>query len=293
MEQSQTTSQASGSATTAFMPGRRRFIPFALLIVLTAGALVTAVLSSSSPASASTAVRAALTSTMTATSVSFTFNEDVTGTQSAELSVSGSCATGPECHVTLSGAGEGSTLGTTQLVVTNGVAYVEPSGSLASDIPTPWISVPVNSSSAQGAGVPTGTDGLSSILDQLVNVGDTVTDNGEVTLNGATVHEYTVTASASVEQQQFSTLLNALPSSVTSSLGSVSLSGYGVDIYVDPDGNIGELALKASLSTAKNTETLSTTLTLSGYGDPVSVIAPPANEVTPLSSVIKSPFASL
>jgi hypothetical protein len=229
---------------------------------------------------------------MTASSVSFTLDENVTGTQTANLSVSGSCATGPECHVTLNASGEGSTLGTTQVLLTSGEAYVEPSGSLASEIPTPWISVPLNSLNTVEPGIPTGTDGLSSALNQLVNVGDTVVDNGDVTLNGATYHEYTVTASAAVEQQQFSTLLSALPSSVSSSLGAVSLAGYGVNVYVDPDGNVGEVALKASLSKGQDSETLSTTLTLSGYGDPVTVVAPAASEVTPLSSVIKSPFAS-
>jgi len=287
-----TSGPVGGVEVTSFRPGRRRFIPFALLIVLTVGALVTAVLSSSSPASASTAVRAALTSTMTASSVSFSLTEDVTGTQSAHLSVIGSCATGPECHVTLNASSGASTLGTTQVLLSNGVAYVEPSGALASQLPTPWISVPITSLSTVEPGIPTGTSGLSSALSQLVNVGDTVVDNGEVNLDGVTEHEYTVTASGAVEQQQLSALLNALPSSVTSSLGAISLTGYGVNIYVDPDGNLGAITLKASLSTGQNSETLITSLTLSGYGEPVSVVAPPASEVTPLSSVIKSPFTS-
>lgn len=256
MVQSQTTEHVLNGVGTTTMQSRRRLIPFALLVVLTAGALITAVLSPNSPASASTAVRAALTSTMTASSVSFTLNEDISGTQSANLTVSGSCATGPECRVTLATSGAASTLGTTHLVISNDVAYVEPSSSLAGKLPTPWVSIPFSAVGALQSGIPSDTQGLPAALEQLVNVGDTVTDEGDVTLNGVTVHEYTVSASASIEQQQLSTLMNALPSSATSSLGAISLSGYAVKIYVNTDGTLAELALNTSLSTSKGSESL-------------------------------------
>ena len=55
----------------ALILGPRRFIPFILVIVLTVAAVVTAVLSTGSPAGGATTVRAALASMMDAKSVTF------------------------------------------------------------------------------------------------------------------------------------------------------------------------------------------------------------------------------
>jgi hypothetical protein len=41
------------------------------------------------------------------------------------------------------------------------------------------------------------------------------------------------------------------------------------------------------------TESLALTISLYGYGDPVSVTVPPANEVTPLSSLLTTTFTGL
>ncbi|MFZ1063662.1 MAG: hypothetical protein WAN30_09360 [Acidimicrobiales bacterium] len=269
------------------MSGPRRLIPFLLVIVLTVAAIVTAVLSAGSAASGSTEVRAALDSMMNAKSVTFALNADLSGVQSAQATVDGSCATGPECQITFSATGDKSNVGQSQLVIDNGVAYVELSGPLASQLPTPWISAPLNSSSAQQSGISNSAD-LSSVLDGLAKVGDTVTDDGTVTLNGEPAHEYTVSASQATEQQQVGAVLKALPSTDASALGAITVGGYSVNVYIGNDGNIAEVDLSTSINTARGSESLSMRLDLSGYGQPVSVTVPPANEVTPLSSLTES-----
>ncbi|HEY1223479.1 MAG TPA: hypothetical protein VGE75_08295, partial [Acidimicrobiales bacterium] len=133
---------------------------------------------------------------------------------------------------------------------------------------------------------------LSSVLAGLSKVGDTVTDDGVVTLNGAPTHEYTVSASQATEQQQVESVLKALPTTDASVLGAVTVGGYHVDVYVDPDGNLAEVDLSTSVSTSSGSESLSLRLALSNYGQPVSVSVPPANEVTPYSS-LKSSFQGL
>jgi hypothetical protein len=115
-----------------------------------------------------------------------------------------------------------------------------------------------------------------------------VTDDGTVALNGQVTHEYSISASASTEQQQFDAMIKALPTADLSVLGSVTVGGFQVNIYVGPDGNIAQVDLSTSLTTSQGAESLSLTLALSHYGQPVSVTAPPANEVTPLSSLLTS-----
>lgn len=266
--------------------GPRRLIPFILVIVLTLAAALTAVLSASSPASGSTAVRAALDSMMEAKSVTFALNVNLAGAQSAKASVNGSCATGPVCQVTFSGTSGASSLAESQVVVVNGMMYMELGAPLASQLPTPWISEPLKSSGTQQSTKFAGTSNLSSVLAGLAKVGDTVTDDGAVTLNGQVTQEYTVSASQTTEQQQFEAVLKALPTADSSVLGAVSVGGFNVNIYIGANGNIAEVDLSTSVTTAQGSESLSLTLALSGYGRPVNVTAPPANQVTPLSSAL-------
>lgn len=273
--------------------GPRRFIPFLLVIVLTVAAAITAVLSASTPAGGSTAVRAALDSTMKAKSVTFALSVNLSGALPAQASVDGSCATGPQCQVTFSGSSGASSIGQSQLVVDDGVMYIELAGPLASQFPTPWISAPLNSSSAQSATGISSTVNLSTVLAGLSKVGDTVTDDGAVTLNGVSTHEYTVSASQATEQQQFQSALSILPTTDTSLLGAVTVGGYNVNIYIGPDGNLAEVVLSTSVTTSRGAESLSVRLALSGYGQPVSVTVPPASEVTPFSSLKSSSLLGL
>jgi hypothetical protein len=259
-----------------------------LVMVLTVAAVVTAVLSAGSAASGSTAVRAALDSMRDAKSVTFALNVNLSGAQAAQASVVGSCASGPACQVTFSATGGGSSIGQSQVVIDNDVAYVELGAPLASELPTPWVSTPLNSSSAQQSTGISSTADLSSVFAGLAKVGDTVSDDGTVTLNGASTHEYTVSASQSTEQQQVESVLKALPNADASALSAVSVGGYHVNVYIGSDGYIDEVDLNTSISTTQGSESLSLRLDLSGYGQPVSVTVPPANEVTPLSSLTKS-----
>ncbi|MGA2431864.1 MAG: hypothetical protein ABSG09_00210 [Acidimicrobiales bacterium] len=283
---------SGGAATGPAALGPRRFIPFIMVIALALAAVVTAVLSASSPASGSTAVRSALDSVTQAKSVTFALSVNLSGTSAAQASVDGSCATGPACEVTFSASSGTSSIGQSQLVIDNGVAYVRLAAPLASHLPTPWVSAPLSSSGAQHATGISSMVNLSSVLAGLSKVGDTVTDDGVVTLNAAPTHEYTVSASQATEQQQVESVLKALPTTDVSVLGAVTVGGYHVDVYVDPDGNLAEVDLSTSVSTSSGSESLSLRLALSNYGQPVSVSVPPANEVTPYSS-LKSSFLGL
>jgi len=230
---------------------------------------------------------------MDATSVTFALDVNLSGALPAQAAVDGSCGTGPSCQVTFSASGAGTSISQSKVIVDNGMVYLELTGPLASRLPTPWVSAPLQASSAQGATGISGVGNLSSVLAGLAKVGDTVTDDGTVTLNGVSTHEYTVTASQAVEQQQIAAMLKSLPSADASLLGTVSVSGYNVNVYVGPDGNLAEVDLNTSVTTSRGAESLSLRLALSGYGQPVSVTDPPANEVTPLSSLSTSSLLGL
>ena len=71
--------------------------------------------------------------------MTFALNVNLAGAQSAKASVNGSCATGPVCQVTFSGTSGASSLAESQVVVVNGMMYMELGAPLASELPTPSI----------------------------------------------------------------------------------------------------------------------------------------------------------
>jgi hypothetical protein len=229
---------------------------------------------------------------MNASSVSFDLNMKLSGSAPASADLSGSCGSGPVCQMAFSAASASSSVGLSHLVLDNGVLYVEFSGVLASKLPTTWVSIPATSAESQPLSGLSQTGGLASVLAHLVKVGDTVTNNGVATLNGVATDEYTVSASQSVEHQQMATVLKALPSADTSVLGAVSVGGYDLNIYVNPDSTVAKFQLTTSIGTVRGSENLSLTLALFNYGSPVSVSVPPTSQVTPLSSIEKNPLTT-
>ncbi len=167
------------------------------------------------------------------------------------------------------------------MVISGMMAYVELPAQLVKGLGTWWISFPVKGTgAAQGNGSQATGDALSSsdlsqLFAGLTSAGDTVTDDGTVQLNGAPTHEYSISASQSTAQSQFSSLFSQVPSSMSGVLRSISLGAYDVNLYVNANGTVAEVDVSSAVTQGHDTQNLALKLSLFNYGQPVSVRVPP------------------
>ena len=262
----------------------RNLVPFLLVGVLGIAAVLVAVLSSSSTSDASMVVRNALLNTVQEKSAEFNLTENVNGPTSFQVHVTGACSfTSVVCNLNENFGGALSQFGTASEEVANGTAYIDLTNSLIT-LPSKWISVPLNLSSASSP-VSGGTP-LSGLA-QLAKIGYTVTDDGVVSKDGQSLHEYTVTANDSQIETQLNSLYQEFPAWIQKelTLSATSLDGYQAEVYINSSNQIAELDTSGSVSVNSTSTNFNATLTFSNYGAPVAVTVPPANEVTPLSSL--------
>ena len=263
---------------------KRNLVPFMLVGVLLVASILVAVLTSSSPSDGAAVVRNALLSTVQSTSVDFNLNENVTGLTSFTINVTGACSfSSVACNLNESFGGSLSKLGTASEEIEDGTVYIDLTNSLVT-LPTTWISVPLNLSSTSS---PLSGGTPLSGLAQLARNGLTVSDDGIVTKDGESLHEYTVTASSSQIQSQVNSLYKELPTWIQKQLASStpSVNGYQADVYINSNNQIAELDASGSVSVESTPTQFTSTVTFSNFGAPVTVTVPPANEVTSLSSL--------
>jgi hypothetical protein len=263
---------------------RRNLIPFTLLFVLLVGSIVTAFASAGPAASAAQIVQGALVTSVGANSVAFTTNETISGSASLQVTATGNCdITSGICEATENLSGPLSQYSPVNVDFANNEAYIGFTGDIASQLPTPWISYPFNTSSDSPSQSIAGSNPLSA-LQQLAQYGAQVTDAGSVTLNGVSEHEYIVVETASNIKSQ----LNKLPSWMTSQLNKADLNfqGANVNVYINPQNQIAEVDASTTLSVSGKTLNVDAKESFSNYGVPFTVSLPPASEVTPISSLV-------
>lgn len=249
-------------------------------------AVAIGVWTSNSPANAATIVRNALVSTVASRSASFTMDEEITGTVSTSVTGSGACAfSSGECTMSVNYGGALASLGQGDVVFVNSTMYLRLSGAAAATLPTPWISMPLDISKLQQSGVTSSSGNPLAGLEVLAKLGDTVTDDGVVSVNGVSLHEYTVVASKSQVQRQTSAFLKQLPSWISSASSEASSGAVSENVYVNASGDLAELAMNTSVTANGQTESLSMTEVITGYGVPVTVTIPPADQVTSLAGL--------
>lgn len=180
--------------------------------------------------------------------------------------------------------------GLTMKIIIVGSTLYFPSNTFAS-IPgvKPWFSESVSegtSISAQGSNVPNGISSPNSLIDALLNFAS-IDNVGQDNLNGVETTEYKVTINVAklVTQQSNNEFLT--------NLKCLNISSLPITIWVDHEGIIRQLSytINAQLSNGSAVE-ISSTISYSNFGEPVSIQAPPASEVEPYSSFI-SPYPGL
>jgi hypothetical protein len=150
-----------------------------------------------------------------------------------------------------------------------------------------WVSIDLSSLAQEASQGGTGLGGNPlAMLRALALQGNTVTDQGMTSFNSQSVHGYSVTFNPSVIENE---MHNAnLPAWMQQTLSQVKVSQGSQEVYVDGAGNLAgaSYAITESVESA-GTVNVSESLAFSNYGTPVSVTAPPADQVIPFTDFLK------
>jgi hypothetical protein len=272
---------------------RRRRLPFILTAVSVATlALVATVVveshSGGNGSEADTAVVSAVdtaiaggSANLTATSSIVAAGQTVTVTGTGSIDFTNSAVS---LNLTANAAGQQIN---EQAVYLSGVVY-EQLPEIAQVAPgKSWVSLDLSSlTQAAGQG---GTDlggNPLAMLHVLALQGNTVTDGGVTTLGGQSVHEYDVSLNPAVIQKELDSA--NFPPWLKQAVSQVTVHGGSEKVYIDDAGQLaGSSYVVEETAGAAGTVSVSESLRFSDYGTPVSISAPPADEVIPFSQLLQ------
>jgi hypothetical protein len=255
-----------------------------VLVLVVAAVLIGTSGSGNSSAGAAVIVRKALASTLATNSLAFNLSENVDlGGQGLTVTGTGACdLTSGDCVMTMNYAGVLSSDGPIDVVYSGGVAYLKFAPGVNTKIATPWISTTLNTTSSSQLS-PLGGESPLSGLSLLARQGAVVTDEGTVQLNGVTMHTYKVVVSPSAEKKILSNS-NSLPVWVNSNISTANIGPVTEMVDVNSAGELAQMSADTSVSSGGASATVSLTFKVTGYGVPVTVTVPPANQVTSITS---------
>ena len=275
--------QESLAAETGSKLSHRRLIWSSLSASAMVVVVVAATLVSSSPPSAAARLDAAISSSLSTTSATFSISgtQEVSGSTVTFAAHGGCDVVSNACAMTdvvpIQGKSE-----TLHIVMATSDAYLEMPGSLSALAGTPWISLPISSTA-----LATALGNMGNPLSGLAlaaSDGAVVKDLGEVSLNGAAEHQYSVTLDQAAFKKWSSTV--KLPSWAPSAVSSVSSSTLTETIDVNSLGRIAQVTKQMDLTVSGRSVTTQSTMVFTAYNVPVTVNVPPASEVTPLSKLL-------
>ena len=264
----------------------------ALVLALTGGASAFGALTSESSANA------AVTSAMT----------DAIGSRTATVSVSGSVSAGGQVLPVLgsgqldfaSGASEMQmTIGNDSIgridesVIFDGdVLYFNLGDLISQMVPgKSWVSLDL--SSVTGSGVaqqlgPTGgltTNDPAAVLRALSEEGGVASDLGPSTVGGFPVEGYSVTLDPSAVRAALDR--SGLPAWMKRITSQISDTGLSYRVYIDGSGQLRRLESDSTESADGQTVATNETLDFSGYGETLTIAAPPSGKVVPFLTFVK------
>jgi hypothetical protein len=157
-----------------------------------------------------------------------------------------------------------------------------------------WISIDVSSLQQASAGATAASAGTnpSVMLRMLAQQGNQVVALGPSTVDGVAVNGYAVTIKASTIQQKIEQA--HLPSWMRQAIAGLKAGNVDMRVFVDNAGHLRSLEQKSSESSpAAGPVSEDETMDFSHYGAPVSVTAPPADQVISFQQFLQDEQAQL
>ena len=251
--------------------------------VLTVVAVILPVVASSSTAGAAEVVSAAKT-----TAAQQTAHLDLSGSISVEghsLTIGGSGSVDFAQHdeslnANYSAEGQSESIG---IILTGGTMYESVPGISTIEPGKSWISsdIAAMEKSAGSTSPLSGVDPTADIA-LLEQDGASVSSLGSSTVDGVDVTGYRVDISKSVIQSE----TQNLPSWAKQAASSVDFSGVTLDVYIDGANEFRRITVMLQIAEAGQTVNAAMNEDFSQYGDPVSISAPPADQVVPLQQFL-------
>lgn len=155
-----------------------------------------------------------------------------------------------------------------------------------------WISLDVGSAAtSQGPGAFSTGNNPTAMLRLLAQQGNTVVALGPSTIDGTSVQGYEVKLSAATIKAQLAKA--KLPSWMTSALREINIQNVANRVYVDGAGLLRRYTVSLTETTASTGKiTVDESLDFSDYGTPVSVHAPPSDQVVTFQQFLQAAQAA-
>ncbi len=273
----ETLSSSSGEAA-----GRSRIVAVAgiVLVVMVAAIALGVRLSGSSSTSPATAVRGALVSTLATNTADLAISEtiDVEG-QIGTAKGRGQCDLHRDaCSATLNYNGALSQLGTESMVYSNRIMYLKLAGTVGASFPTPWISLSFEASNRPSALGSTGSPLAGLAL--LTRHGAVLKDEGMVKVDGASMHQYSVSVSRSSATSVVSRSASDLPTWLVNPSTEGPLGALSMTLDVNAAGRIGRIKFTTSATQDGTYAIVHATETITSYGAPVTIAVPAKRQLT-------------
>lgn len=266
----------------------RRYIPFALLGVMTVGVGIAAYVAVRDNATPSQAVASALTNSLKLKSAALTISVAIgepggTATIKSEGATNfDTGATNQDLQIIAGGLHIGESIvsdGPKIFVHLNGGAIAKVVAGKS------WVSVPSGQSTASSTPVGGGAGNSSAILRVLSATGDSVSDLGSSTVNGATVHLYSVHLTRSQIKRNLSQ--EHLPQFMRQDTEGLNIPAITYTLAIDDANRLSELKGTVHLKAGGQTIAEHLVENYSHYGTKVTVTTPPPSEVIPLQTFLQ------
>ncbi len=148
----------------------------------------------------------------------------------------------------------------------------------------------LQSAGAQSSSTFSAGDNPTAMLRLLAQQGNTVVPLGSSTVDGTSVQGYAVTLDPAAIKAE---LANAkLPSWMTAALSQVDIERTSMKVYVDASGLLRRVGFDITESASSAKVDVDESLDFSDYGAPVSVSAPPADQVASFEQFIQQAQAA-
>jgi flavin-binding protein dodecin len=270
----------SASSGDAAGPSKVVAIAGIALVVVVAAIALGIRLSGTSSTSADGAVRGALVSTLATNTANLAISEsiDVEG-QIGTAKGSGKCDLQSDaCSATLVYNGALSQLGTESMVYSDRIMYLKLAGTVGASFPTPWISLPFKASNRPSALGSTGSPLAGLAL--LTRRGAVLKDEGMVKVDGATMHQYSVSVSKTSATSVVSRRESDLPTWLVNPATEGPLGALSMTLDVNAGGRIGRIKFTTSATQDGTYAIVHATETITGYGRPVTIAVPSKKQLT-------------
>jgi hypothetical protein len=266
----------------------RRFIPFALLGVMTVGTGIAAYFAVRDNTTPSEALSSALTNSLKFKSAAITTAIGVSESQGTATITSKGATDfdNGSSNQVMQIAGGGQQIGE-HIISDRSTIYVHIDGGAIARVVAgkSWVSVPNGQSAANSSIVGGGGGNSTAILRVLSVPGHDVSDLGLSRVNADVVHLYAVHLSRSEINRDLAR--EHLPQSMRQAIGLIHIPSVTYTVAIDGANRLTELKTTLHVQIAGQHVTEHVAESYSHYGTRVSAIAPPSHEVVPFQRYLQ------